>query len=754
MRYSGTFIITLLLLAFSMISCHSSKKRVLVIHSYSEDYAAYKEYNHLIAQKFHQAGIKPELSFFYLDCERFDEKAEIERMNRLLDSISKWEPDIVLLNDDQATYSSLKTYHPLLRKVPIVFTGVNYPNWPLLKEYTNVTGYQDKIDFKRNLEFIATLTKEKTIHSVLDFTFLDKKIRADIENQLEESDIISNLDLHLTTKEVKKLTQNGNTIFMAYSIRSPGMNWRLNPESAILGVPVLWSLSKYNNSPYLQTKFDFTTETIAGLSAANRFTAINEMFGCGYSFLGGYMTPLSTQVEDLVTTAVRILKGESPDKIPISVSEKEYLLDWVTMQRTGKKAEDFPPEVRIINIPYKYKHPVIWYTGVWGGSIALSALFFIVLFLYIQEAKKKRRMGRALAEERKFLALALKGSKTYAWKIEKNIFIFEKDFQEAHHLPSVRLNSNDFSGYIHPDYRHTYHRLWERTSEEGENRIELRCDFNGKGYRWWELRYSVIEDTSAGKNMTGLLLDIEEYKAREQELIEARELAEQAELKQSFLANMSHEIRTPLNAIVGFSNILATQEEPLEQEEQKQYVDLINSNSELLLKLINDILEISRIESGYMSFEFALHPLRPLIDEVYQTHRMLIPKQLQFLLEADSTPIEVYIDKSRLTQVLTNFISNACKFTKEGYIKIGYRYLAEIKQVEIYVEDTGIGIPKIEQKMIFNRFYKQNEFMQGTGLGLSICRVIIEKLHGTIELQSEPGKGSRFSVFLNSQQNI
>lgn len=363
-------------------------------------------------------------------------------------------------------------------------------------------------------------------------------------------------------------------------------------------------------------------------------------------------------------------------------------------------------------------------------------------------------MGRALADERKLLALAVKGSKTYAWRIEKDVLVFEKAFQEAQHLPSPRLELQEFSCFIHPGYRQVCQLLLQETSEIGENRIELRCDFNGKGYRWWELRYSIIEDIPEEKNIAGLLLDIEEYKAREQELIEARELAEQAELKQSFLANMSHEIRTPLNAIVGFSNILASADEPLDKEDQKQYVDLINSNSELLLKLINDILEISRIESGYMSFEFARHPLRPLLEEVYQTHKLLISNQIRFILDMDEIPVQLYIDKNRLIQVLTNFISNARKFTREGHIKIGYHYLDDKKQVEIFVEDTGIGIPKIEQKMIFNRFYKQNEFVQGTGLGLSICRVIIEKLNGEITLQSEPGKGSRFSVILACEEQV
>lgn len=752
MRISGLFLI--LGMALFLANCHTPKKRVLVIHSYASDYPAYPEYNRLIAREFKKAGVKAELAFLYLDCERYNAEEEISRMNHLLDSIAGWHPDIILLNDDQATYSTLKTYHPLLKVIPGVFTGVNYPNWELLNDFSNVTGYQDKIDYRTNFELIADITGRKSIHTVLDFTYLDKKVRNDIAEQLKEGHVISNLDLHLDAKEVKKERERGNVIVTAYSIRNPIKNWRETSDSTFTGVNILWSLSKYNNTPYLQTKFDFTTETIAGFTTNQRFTAINEMFGCGYNLLGGYMTPLYIQVEDLVKTAVRIIKGEQPGKIPMGISRKEYLIDWTVMQKEGMKVEDVPIGFKIINIPYKARFPVLWGMLLWGGSIGLSVLFFVLIFLYTREAKKKRQMGRALADERKLLALAVKGSKTYAWRIEKNVLVFEKAFQEAQHLPSPRLELQEFSCFIHPGYRQVCQLLLQETSEIGENRIELRCDFNGKGYRWWELRYSIIEDIPEEKNIAGLLLDIEEYKAREQELIEARELAEQAELKQSFLANMSHEIRTPLNAIVGFSNILASADEPLDKEDQKQYVDLINSNSELLLKLINDILEISRIESGYMSFEFARHPLRPLLEEVYQTHKLLISNQIRFILDMDEIPVQLYIDKNRLIQVMTNFISNARKFTREGHIKIGYHYLDDKKQVEIFVEDTGIGIPKIEQKMIFNRFYKQNEFVQGTGLGLSICRVIIEKLNGEITLQSEPGKGSRFSVILACEEQV
>ena len=133
---------------------------------------------------------------------------------------------------------------------------------------------------------------------------------------------------------------------------------------------------------------------------------------------------------------------------------------------------------------------------------------------------------------------------------------------------------------------------------------------------------------------------------------------------------------------------------------------------------------------------------------VYMTHQMLIPEQLEFIKELDAVQVEVTVDKGRLTQVITNFLNNASKFTKTGYIKLGYRYLSESDRVAIYVEDTGRGIELSEQKMIFSRFYKQDEFSQGAGLGLSICQVIVEKLRGKIELWSEPGKGSRFTVVL------
>lgn len=170
------------------------------------------------------------------------------------------------------------------------------------------------------------------------------------------------------------------------------------------------------------------------------------------------------------------------------------------------------------------------------------------------------------------------------------------------------------------------------------------------------------------------------------------------------------------------------------------------------MKLINDILELSRIESGRMSFTFETFKLNDLVDEIYQTHHLLIPAHIQFIKNVPEVPVEVYADRFRLTQVITNFINNAVKFTKSGYIKLGYNYNLNEKQVYIYVEDTGIGMSQSALDKVFERFYKQDEFAQGTGLGLSICKTIAERLKGDIQVSSAQGKGSRFTLKIPAKQ--
>ena len=729
---------------FVLNSCSDrEERRILIVHSYEESYVGYPDFNRLIDKEFRRNGVNADIRIVYLDCEAFQEEPELKYMYHLLDSVSDgWEPEVILVNDDQAAYSLFKCCHPLAKEIPVVFGGVNYPNWELLKEYPNVTGFHDRMDLMKNIRLGAKLFGEDVeLFTVLDSTYIDRQIRADIENQLKDEKVTCMVGYSGTPRE-KRLYyphKEGYARFSSLSVRIGKKQETAN---------FIWTLSKYSiGMCYLQMKRDYTSVNIGNICASPSLTAINEAFGYNEKLLGGYITTFPILAEEEVSAAIRILHGEKPSDIPVRESRKKYVVDWNVMQQRGISKESIPAECTIINIPFREEYPVAWGTGVVLIIILLSTLFVWLFFLYRREQGRKRRALYELESEKETLALAIEGSDTFAWKLENDHFVFEKEFWISQKMSAKSLGFEELLSFMHPDHWDEVRGYWKNISKAGKVVSQVRCDFNEKGYQWWEFRYKTILLPGGGYKAAGLLLNIQAIKDREQELEEARLLAEKAELKQSFLANMSHEIRTPLNAIVGFSNILAL-DDGVSPEERLEYIGSINKNSDLLLKLINDILELSRIESGYMSFEYEKCFVSELVDSIYMTHQMLISEQLEFIKELDAVQVEVMVDKGRLTQVITNFLNNASKFTKTGYIKLGYRYLSESDRVAIYVEDTGRGIELSEQKMIFSRFYKQDEFSQGAGLGLSICQVIVEKLRGKIELWSEPGKGSRFTVVL------
>lgn len=237
-------------------------------------------------------------------------------------------------------------------------------------------------------------------------------------------------------------------------------------------------------------------------------------------------------------------------------------------------------------------------------------------------------------------------------------------------------------------------------------------------------------------------VDINHQKTIEEELRIAKEKAENLDrLKSAFLANMSHEIRTPLNAIVGFASLLIESDD---KKERQDYVDIMQENTELLLQLISDILDLSKIEAGTLDFTMDHLDIKSFCEDIMRNYDIKEDKPVPVLLAPDLPEYYIYTDKKRLMQVITNFINNALKFTNEGQIMLEYRHKAESNEIEFAVTDTGMGIAPDKVEQVFDRFVKLNSFSKGTGLGLSICRSIIEHLGGTIGAESEMGVGSRF----------
>ena len=293
--------------------------------------------------------------------------------------------------------------------------------------------------------------------------------------------------------------------------------------------------------------------------------------------------------------------------------------------------------------------------------------------------------------------------------------------------------------YIHPNDAGYINSFFEEVKQGKAHhfRREVRVK-SGDGWKW--ICANITRNPQSvdpnKPEMICINYDITELKDSQLKRERAEELDR---LKSAFLANMSHEIRTPLNAIVGFSQLLAETDDP---EERHEFVEIIDSNNRMLLQLISDILDLAKIESGTMDFKFADMNVKEVINEIVTSFRIKMPDNVALIAPQDSPECQIYSDRIRLTQVLTNFLNNAIKYTSEGCITLAYEIIGD--EIKFSVTDTGDGMSQEIQAHIFDRFYKGNTFKQGTGLGLSICETIVNRLGGRIGVNSELGKGSTF----------
>ena len=755
MKQTTVVTVYILTLSLCLVWCacpaHAETRHIALIHSFEPGYPPATKALELLQKEFRRLGLDCDVREYYLDCDRYMEEVENFRMAGFVDDLSAWGAELIAVLDDQAAYALMACGHPLAHEIPVVFSGVNYPNISLLLQYPNITGYADTPDYLRTIRMIESIMGKARICLMNGQTFLDRKIWHALNEQCEGQgpDIVTSAQGFYFAGSSYHCVREGETI--SPILKRQNIDMLLDTTKIVrmtsdsIAIRHLMWLGRGDNTLLLYTKRDYTTKRVGMLFDNPTFQTINEGFGFADYLLGGYFTPLESQIRYMATGIKERLEGRMPRQ-QVTECAKQYVLNWHVLQKYGIPLESIPVEYTVMYIPFSERYRYHILVGSILGAVFVLTVIVLLSFSLLHERRRKREALRNLLYEHETLCLAIEGNSTYAWRLEGDSVSCDSQFCELiHHRPG-RLLLDEITPYIHPDdlpaFRKNIAARHERTHHKGQ----YRCNFTGE-FQWWEFSYNTIHTPGHAPIIAGLLQNIQELKAHEQELIESRELAEQAELKQSFINNMSHEIRTPLNAIVGFSDMLANEPE-FSDEERQEFVDIINTNTKLLLKLVGDVLELSRIESGNLSFIFQRESVRQLLDDVYQTHSLLIQPPLQFLKDFPPEDVQVNVDPMRLTQVLTNFLNNANKFTKEGSIQLGYCCPSGMSEVHLYVEDTGIGIPHSEQKMIFERFYKRSEFSQGVGLGLSICVLIVEKMGGRIELRSEEGRGSRFTVVL------
>ena len=794
MRIRINYLIICFMACFMIVSCgmvDKKKYNILVIHSNQKGYVPYERYNKSFSKALGKEGLKANVSYFYLNCEKYNSKDEISRLDSVVNSHAKKnDVDLIVVNGDQATYSLLATHNPLLRKKPIVFGAVRYPNWDLLasyKPYNNVTGLYDSIDIVANMKFIKRILHCNKIITQIDDSFLDRKTAALIDSQLAKNpDVVNNIHWKYPLKKIKTAIADSLaicSISLRHSERMANdeevMARRKDIEQESCGDMAdrkvigsqnyFFMMGKFSDDfRYLILKNETGSKAILNMYPFEIFTAIDENFEMNNRIcvFGGYFTTWQTTAVDEAEIVRKILVDSvKAGNIAIKVPKKEYIVDWNS--HNDRLNADFfnslPEDIKIVNMPYSLRHPVVYYSFMYCSIVLVLILLVYFTIMYRKEQNAKIIAYGKLKEEQENMKLAVLGSKTYAWVIKEGQAHIADAFFRDMGIEKKQWNINGYQNlwFVEPEYRDEYLKSMKAQKNIGRHKFQFESDFGTGKKMWWEVRSTTIE-VKGKKKIMGLMIDISDIKKYEQELDdarrkaiegeklaeEARKLSKEAELKQSFLANMSHEIRTPLNAIVGYSTLIADEGDTLTDEDKHMFIKDINKNTNMLLRLISDVLDISRIESGKMEFDFKKIPVNTVLDDVFNATRLQMPKHLQYIEHACESNPYIYVDEGRLQQVLSNFITNAGKFTKEGSVVLGCNYDKVKNEVEMYVEDTGIGLTPAEQKLVFDRFYKSDKYRQGTGLGLSISKAIVERLNGLIDVKSEKGKGSRFSVIL------
>lgn len=439
----------------------------------------------------------------------------------------------------------------------------------------------------------------------------------------------------------------------------------------------------------------------------------------------------------------------SPQEVEILKQEGQFEYDFIydpESQQALSVENDLPETALFVNTK------TIMYTDNAGNC--LGYLLIAVDNTKIHKINRQlSKTEKALTENLLRLSLILETGQIYPlyMDLETGSMDINEDFYKTFGAVKEKYADykiGDFMKDMHPEDVRIFREEFEKLQHGLIQRIKLdiRLNIFGKGYIWCELN-ATPKTRGINSNITtwlGFLTIIQKRKDNERQLREALKKAEESDrLKSAFLANVSHEIRTPLNAIVGFSELIANTNE---EEEKKYYLDIVKTNNTLLLNLINDILDLSKIESGRMDLQETTVNVRELCQEICQVHQLRAKPGVAVIFESAGQSLIMKTDRNRLTQLYSNLINNAIKNTEEGSITIGYRRKG--KMIEFFVRDTGKGIPKDKQTAIFNRFEKLNSNVQGFGLGLSICKSILEKMQGSILVTSEEGKGTEFRFTL------
>ena len=597
---------------------------------------------------------------------------------------------------------------------------------PEMLERYNVTAINIPVCIKETIELMKEITPEmKKVVLLSDDRFICSLIRKKAEDIHQQ--YFSDLDMEFITYP------QTNTETMLRIISECGK------ETGIIYCSWVNVASQNLSEKYYPD--ERMHSYISGIVKKPVFS-LSDQFTRGHALFAGGHYIGSSDVESIVIGEIRsALKkdGTYEAKTVVAGTPNTYL-NYQTLLDKGVALDHFPKNAVYCDVPPSFIQKNIIYV-----VIVLGTAIVLLLFYFMHKRIKKVRETEW--QEHLHLLENILDNLPIAAKVKdvdndmRYTFINKKAEELFEYPAKEAIGRTDFD--IMPEAATMIRKEDEELVRTGIAQSGTRRFFTNKNEERFTFQNNNIVSFSDGRKwILYTAWDITDQKILERKLRLAKEEAEESNrIKSAFLANMSHEIRTPLNAIVGFSSILA---EDVSEEERIEYLSIISKNNDILLQLINDILDLSKIEAGTLEYVYANIDVNKMLSEIEQAARMRQPNANVAICAVMPMPdLLLYTDQRRITQVLNNFISNAMKFTNTGSITFGYEEPKD-GYIRFFVTDTGTGIPPEKVADIFNRFVKLDSFKQGTGLGLAISQNIVKELKGEIGVLSELGKGSTF----------
>ena len=739
---------------------------VVVLHSYSDMGQEGSYFRNYMDGRFRHHGMHVGIHHIYLDLIHKESPFVDENgRDRFIDTVLRYNPDILLINDDLAFHYILENEDALLQTIPSVFAGVSAATF-VHQDYPFVTGWRDPVDLAANCNLYRNLNYPGSPIVELDWGGYQDELRERLYANIADSTVfINNSDFHIEYSDLSSEKYSDKIIVNFVTMADPERNRRIRADDnaelineGLRNSDIGKSYTFEGRQGHIQVKYDLFSNSLIDLTRIPQITGIREQFGSFSNLLGaderetvqnyyerpkflcGYFASVETQIADQVYSAVRILNGENPKDMPVETHQKDYYMDWNAMIQMDPPLSynDYREQFRIINVPFVVANRTLFVSLVALGVIMVAGLISFLTSVRFRKRNTQREEALALLKkEAQRRLLVLEGSDSFFFKVRDGRigFLHSSRSDRLTHEFEIEEYRKEF---VAPESYGSFEICTGLVSADTEkSKVRIRAKTLNDVWHWWEVSYRRNENM-----MIGFAVSVDKIVEFEKTLQESAIRAEEVISKENFIANITHDIRTPLNAISGFAQLLADECSP---EDKVLFTSLIQDNTEQLLDLIDEAVRKPADSTDSMSFKIRRISTAKLVNDSYHTNRILCPSHLKFRFEPyQGDDVMIMADPIRTSQVINNFLSNAFKYTLQGSVTLGWTVLEKEGCIEVYVTDTGIGISEEDSKLVRQRFGMAKGNYKGTGLGLDICYSIIEKQNGEYGFTSKLGEGSRF----------